>query len=94
MTNVSRSLLRFPLLALGLAVAACAGGAMSTGARNALAASASCPADRVTVEDLGDSRYRASGCEKTETYVCTTPGNTVVSCLPEALTKPPPETPR
>jgi len=91
MTRASSSLLRFSLVALGLGIAACASGAMSSAARNALAASSNCPADRVTVEDLGGSRYRASGCEKTETYVCQTPGHTVVSCLPERSTPPSPE---
>jgi hypothetical protein len=94
MTRVTSPVLRFALVALGLSIAACASGAMSTAARNALAASSNCPAERVTVEDLGGSRYRASGCDKTETYVCMTPGHTVVSCLPESSRTPSPETQR
>ncbi|MGZ6028402.1 MAG: hypothetical protein ACXWK5_03195 [Myxococcaceae bacterium] len=94
MTRVTSPFLRFSLVALGLGIAACASGAMSSAARNALAASSNCPVDRVTVEDLGGSRYRASGCEKTETYRCMTPGQTVVSCLPESSTTPSPETQR
>ena len=94
MTRVTSPFLRFSLVALELGIAACASGAMSTAARNALAASSNCPVDRVTVEDLGGSRYRASGCEKTETYICRTPGQTVVSCLPESSTMPSPETQR
>lgn len=94
MTRVTSPVLRLSPVALGLAIAACASGAMSTAARNALAASSNCPVERVTVEDLGGSRYRAFGCEKTETYVCRTPGQTVVSCLPESSTPPSPETQR
>ncbi len=91
MTRVTSPVLRFSLVALGLGIAACASGAMSSAARNALATSSNCPPDRVTVEDLGGSRYRASGCEKTETYRCMIPGHTVVSCLPESPPPPPPE---
>jgi hypothetical protein len=43
---------------------------MSTAARDALATTSNCPADQVKVEELGDSKYRASGCQKTETYIC------------------------
>jgi hypothetical protein len=84
------------LVALVLAVsslAACATGAMSTAARDNLASSAGCPADQVKVEELGDSRYRATGCQKTETYVCKAAEHAVVSCVPEASVAPLPDAP-
>lgn len=74
-------------------LAACATGAMSTAARDNLASSASCPADQVKVEELGDSKYRATGCQKTETYVCKAAEHAVVSCVPEASVPPLPDTP-
>jgi len=79
---------------LGVAgLAACATAAMSTAARDSLASSASCPADQVKVEELGDSKYRATGCQKTETYVCKTAEHAVVSCVPEASVPPLPDVP-
>lgn len=72
------------LVAGALGLAACATGAMSTAARDNLVRSASCPADQVKVEELGDSKYRASGCGKTETYVCRVAEHAVTSCVPEA----------
>ena len=74
-------------------LAGCATGAMSTAARDNLAASASCPADQVKVEELGDSKYRASGCSKTETYVCKVAEHAVVSCIPESAAQPLPDVP-
>ena len=67
---------------------------MSTAARDAMAKSSNCPADQVTVEELGDSKFRASGCGKTETYICKVPGYTVVACVPESSGAPSAETPR
>jgi len=79
---------------LGVAgLAACATAAMSTAARDSLASSASCPADQVKVEELGDSEYRATGCQKTETYVCKAAEHAVVSCVPEASVPPLPDVP-
>jgi hypothetical protein len=79
---------------LGVAgLAACATAAMSTAARDSLASSASCPADQVKVEELGDSKYRATGCQKTETYVCKAAEHAVVSCVPEASVPPLPDVP-
>ena len=81
-------------LVLGVAsLAACATGAMSTAARDNLASSAGCPADQVKVEELGDSKYRATGCQKTETYVCKAAEHAVVSCVPEASVPPLPDAP-
>jgi hypothetical protein len=81
-------------LLLGVAgLAACATGAMSTAARDSLASSASCPAEQVKVEELGDSKYRASGCQKTETYVCKAAEHAVVSCVPESSVQPLPDVP-
>ena len=80
-------------VALGVGVGGCATGAMSSAARDNLAMSASCPADQVKVEELGDSKYRASGCSKTETYVCKVAEHAVVSCVPEASVPPLPDTP-
>jgi hypothetical protein len=77
-----------PLLLSALILAACATGAMSTAARDNLVRSANCPADQVKVEELGDSKYRASGCSKTETYVCKAAEHAVVSCVPEASVPP------
>jgi hypothetical protein len=77
------------LLAGALNLAACATGALSTAARDNLAKSASCPAEQVQVEELGSSRYRATGCGKSETYVCKAAEHAVVSCLPEASVTPP-----
>jgi hypothetical protein len=74
-------------------LAACATAAMSTAARDSLASSASCPADQVKVEELGDSKYRATGCQKTETYVCKAAEHAVVSCVPEASVPPLPDVP-
>ena len=78
---------------MGAGLAGCATGALSTAARDNLAASASCPADQVKVEELGDSKYRASGCQKTETYVCKAAGHAVVSCVPESSVSPLPDAP-
>jgi hypothetical protein len=78
---------------VGAGLAGCATGALSTAARDNLAASASCPADQVKVEELGDSKYRASGCQKTETYVCKAAEHAVVSCVPESSVRPLPDTP-
>jgi hypothetical protein len=77
--------------ALGLA--ACAAGVLNTAARDSLAKSASCPADQVKVEELGSSRYRATGCGKSETYVCKVAEHAVTSCVPESSVTPPPATP-
>jgi hypothetical protein len=73
--------------ALGLA--ACATSVMTTTARDTLAKSSSCPADQVKVEDLGGSRYRATGCGKSETYVCKLAEYAVSSCIPESSIPPP-----
>ena len=81
------------LVLVGAGLAACATGALSTAARDNLAASASCPADQVKVEELGDSKYRASGCQKTETYVCRAAEHAVVSCVPESSVPPLPDAP-
>jgi hypothetical protein len=89
---VSRVLL-VALVVVGAGLAGCATGAMSTAARDNLAASASCPADQVKVEELGDSKYRASGCQKTETYVCKVAEHAVVSCVPESSVQPLPDVP-
>lgn len=88
---VKRAVSRVLLAVLGLA--ACATGAMSTAARDNLARSASCPADQVKVEELGDSKYRATGCQKSETYVCKAAEHAVVSCVPESSVPPLPDIP-
>ena len=67
--------------------------ALSTAARDNLARSANCPADQVKVEELGDSKYRASGCQKTETYVCQAAEHAVVSCVPQSSVAPLPDVP-
>lgn len=81
------------VISLGVVAGACATGALSTAARDNLAKSANCPADQVKVEELGDSKYRASGCQKTETYVCKAAEHAVVSCVPEASVPPLPDVP-
>ena len=83
----------FAALVLGSGLAGCATAAMSTAARDNLARSASCPADQVKVEELGDSKYRATGCQKAETYVCKAAEHAVVSCVPESSVPPLPDTP-
>ena len=77
------------LLAGALGLAACATGVSATTARDTLAKSSSCPADQVKVEELGNSRYRATGCGKTETYVCKLAEYAVSSCIPESSIPPP-----
>jgi len=79
---------RAVLAAAALALAACATTAMSTAARDAMARTSGCPADQVTVQELGDSKYRAAGCQKSETYVCKVAEHAVVSCVPEASVPP------
>ena len=81
------------LLAGALGLTACAAGVLNTAARDSLAKSASCPADQVKVEELGSSRYRASGCGKSETYVCKAAEYAVTSCVPESSLTPPPAAP-
>jgi len=81
------------VLAGALGLAACATGALSTAARNNLAKSASCPTEQVQVEELGSSRYRATGCGKSETYLCKAAEHAVVSCIPESSLTPQPATP-
>jgi len=76
------------LAAAALGLAACATATMNTAARDAMARTSGCPADRVAVEELGDSRYRATGCQRSETYVCKVAGHAVVSCVPEASVPP------
>jgi len=90
---MNRALSPVLLAALVLARAGCATGAMSTAARDNLASSAGCPADQVKVEELGDSKYRATGCQKTETYVCKAAEHAVVSCVPESSLSPLADTP-
>ena len=80
-------------VAVGAGQAGCATAALSTAARDNLAQSASCPPDQVKVEELGDSKYRASGCQKTETYVCKAAEHAVVSCVPESSVPPLPDAP-
>jgi CO/xanthine dehydrogenase Mo-binding subunit len=80
-----------PFLLAALALAACATGAMSTAARDTLAKTAGCPTDQVKVEELGDSKYRATGCQRSETYVCKVAEHAVVSCVPEASVPPFPD---
>jgi len=80
-----------PVLLAALAFTACATGAMSTAARDSLAKTAGCPADQVKVEELGDSKYRATGCQKGETYVCKVAEHAVVSCVPESSVPPLPD---
>ena len=82
-----------PFLLAALALSACATGAMSTAARDTLSKTAGCPSDQVKVEELGDSKYRASGCQKTETYVCKAAEHAVVSCVPESSLTPLADTP-
>jgi hypothetical protein len=43
----------------------------------------------VKVEELGNSRYRATGCGKTETYICKLAEYAVSSCIPESSIPPP-----
>ena len=81
------------LVASALGLAACATGAMSTAARENLVKSASCPADQVKVDELGNSRYQATGCGKSETYVCKAAEHAVVSCVPESSVAPLPDQP-
>jgi len=93
---MNRALSRVLLAAfvvLGVGVGACATAALSSAARDNLAKSANCPADQVKVEELGDSKYRASGCQKSETYVCKAAEHAVVSCVPEASVPPLPDAP-
>ena len=83
------------LLVAGTLVAACSTtGALKTAARDTLASSNKCPAEQVQVEELGDSRYRATGCGTTETYVCKVAEHAVTSCLPESSVTPLGEPPR
>jgi hypothetical protein len=77
------------LVASALGFAACATSVMTATARDTLAKSSSCPADQVKVEDLGSSRYRATGCGKTETYICKVAEYAVSSCIPESSIPPP-----
>jgi hypothetical protein len=83
-----------PVLTFLLAVlvlAGCATAALSTAARDTMAKTAGCPAEQVKVEELGDSKYRATGCQKTETYLCKAAEHAVVSCVPEASVPPLPD---
>src|SRR5262249_5342010 len=78
---------------IGLGAGGCATAALSTAARDNLARSASCPADQVKVEELGDSKYRATGCGKSETYACRAADPAVGPCVPEASAQPLPDLP-
>jgi uncharacterized OsmC-like protein len=71
------------LFALGLG--ACTAATLNTAARDKLVKETGCPADQVKVEELPDSKYRVTGCQKTATYVCRAAEHAVVSCVPEAL---------
>lgn len=83
------------LLAIALGLAACSTtGALKTSARNAMSKTSGCPADQVQVEELPDSRYRATGCQKTEMYVCKVAEHAVVSCVTESSVPPLPDGPR
>jgi|SRR5215813_7989826 len=83
------------LLVAGVLLAACSTtGALKTAARDTLSSSNKCPAEQVQVEALGDSRYRATGCGKAETYVCKVAEHAVTSCLPESSVPPLGEPPR
>ena len=45
------------------------------------------------MEELGSSRYRATGCGKSETYVCKAAEYAVTSCVPESSLTPQSATP-
>jgi len=81
--------LRSTLVAGALGLAACATSVMTTTARDTLAKTSSCPANQVQVEELGSSRYRATGCGKSETYICKVAEYAVSSCIPESSITPP-----
>ncbi|HEY1909017.1 MAG TPA: hypothetical protein VGG91_23440 [Myxococcaceae bacterium] len=82
------------LVAGALGLAACATSVMTTTARDTLAKTSSCPADQVKVEDLGSSRFRATGCGKSETYICKVAEYAVSSCIPESSVTPPAPEPK
>ena len=88
--NRATSAVLFSTVVAGaLGLAACATSVMTTTARDTLAKTSSCPADQVKVEELGGSRYRATGCGKTETYICKVAEYAVSSCIPESSITPP-----
>jgi hypothetical protein len=93
MNRALSAVLLASFVVLGAGLGGCATAALSTAARDNLARSANCPADQVKVEELGDSKYRASGCGKTETYACRAAEHAVVSCVPEASAQPLPDVP-
>ena len=83
----SPRVLAVPFLVVGL-VACSTTGALTSAARNKLAKDTGCSADQVQVEQLPEERYRASGCGKTETYVCQVAEHAVVSCVPQSSVQP------
>src|SRR5688572_13799360 len=54
------------LVALALAATACG----ASLAQESFSRDFHCPEQRVKVEDLGDTRYRVSGCEEEAIYIC------------------------
>ena len=88
--NRATSAVLFSTVVAGaLGLAACATSVMTATARDTLAKTNSCPADQVKVEELGGSRYRATGCGKSETYICKVAEYAVSSCIPESSIPPP-----
>jgi len=87
MSRSQRLLSAVPFLLLGGLLACSTTGTLNSAARNKLAKDTGCSADQVQVEQLPEERYRATGCGKTETYVCQVAEHAVVSCVPEASVK-------
>jgi hypothetical protein len=81
---------RLSLLAFGLL--GCSG--LEGAVRDRMAADTGCSADDVHVSRLPASAYRAVGCGRTATYVCTLPDG-VIACSresgPEAVVQVPPD---
>ena len=59
--------------------------------RSQFATHQSCPEDRVTVDEESATRYRAHGCEKEATYVCSAQAafKGAIQCVQEDLPGPP-----
>jgi len=77
---------------MGLAPLLCACVSTTSVVRTRFANEQSCPEDQVAVDDDGATHYRARGCEKETSYVCSAPaaasgGN--IQCVEQGASSPP-----
>jgi len=69
-------------------MAGCGGLYMRAAATDRAVIDLSCPSDKIEVEDVGGGAYRATGCNRTATYVCSTGDHVTTTCVREGAGEP------